>query len=478
MRTLLVCTGLCLTAGTFFAAERLTSSNDAKVALQQQSLTEAALAEHKAHFAAEVAEEMAALEGSKAKAEERVALLTRSLEDITSERDALQGEITTAEAEAEAIRTKLTELETANAALMADVKAKEATLGTTAAEVDALTAQIETLSAEASDSAVATPAPEMAALEAEIATLSESLAEREETISTLQAQIDASLAAVADASEGESDVATAALTEELALANQTIEDLTGAVATSEAELAALTETLTERDTAVADLQAQVAELEAAAEATPPVVAVDETAPEDGSPLSAQVAELTQLVASQTETISHLRMGFETKPDSPMEMASACIERANKIFEVSQIQFGTGNSSITEQSTTTLDHLRDLAIGCESDEMIIEIGGHTDSLGAESANQRLSEARANSVRDFLIARGIPEDTMIAVGFGETQPIASNDTLEGRALNRRITFTWQMREDDEAAAADIAPEADVTPAADITDAADVTPENVDG
>lgn len=164
------------------------------------------------------------------------------------------------------------------------------------------------------------------------------------------------------------------------------------------------------------------------------------------------------------------MGFEEEPASAMEMASACVERANKIFEISQIQFATGTSTISEQSVTTLDHLRDLAIGCESDELLIEIGGHTDSLGAEASNQELSEARAQSVRDFLIGRGIAAEKMIAVGYGEAQPIATNDTPVGRAQNRRITFNWQMR--------DKTP--DTTEAVDTTETAITTEtaDNIDG
>jgi OOP family OmpA-OmpF porin len=66
----------------------------------------------------------------------------------------------------------------------------------------------------------------------------------------------------------------------------------------------------------------------------------------------------------------------------------------------------------------------------------EVHGHTDSTGSAAHNQRLSERRANAVRDYFIKQGISGDRIRAKGFGETMPVASNDTAEGRALNRRV------------------------------------------
>ncbi len=70
---------------------------------------------------------------------------------------------------------------------------------------------------------------------------------------------------------------------------------------------------------------------------------------------------------------------------------------------------------------------------------VQIAGHTDSRGAEAYNQGLSERRAASVRDYLAAGGFPAGQMSTVGFGETQPVATNDTDEGRQQNRRVVIT---------------------------------------
>jgi len=72
-------------------------------------------------------------------------------------------------------------------------------------------------------------------------------------------------------------------------------------------------------------------------------------------------------------------------------------------------------------------------------MRIEIAGHTDSIGAEEANLRLSRERARAVKDFLCERhGISPDRLICRGYGESRPVASNETEEGRARNRRVVF----------------------------------------
>ena len=66
---------------------------------------------------------------------------------------------------------------------------------------------------------------------------------------------------------------------------------------------------------------------------------------------------------------------------------------------------------------------------------IELGGHTDNVGRPEANQRLSEQRAKAVYDYLINKGIPSNRLSYKGYGETQPVATNDTDEGRRENRR-------------------------------------------
>ncbi len=69
----------------------------------------------------------------------------------------------------------------------------------------------------------------------------------------------------------------------------------------------------------------------------------------------------------------------------------------------------------------------------------EVAGHTDSNGSEQTNQGLSEARARAAMRYLTSKGVPAGSLTAAGYGESQPVADNGTPEGRAQNRRITFT---------------------------------------
>ena len=74
-----------------------------------------------------------------------------------------------------------------------------------------------------------------------------------------------------------------------------------------------------------------------------------------------------------------------------------------------------------------------------DDERIELGGHTDNVGTPKNNLVLSEARANTVRNYLIEKGIDPNRVTAKGYGLTNPVADNRTAEGRALNRRTEVT---------------------------------------
>jgi outer membrane protein OmpA-like peptidoglycan-associated protein len=102
-----------------------------------------------------------------------------------------------------------------------------------------------------------------------------------------------------------------------------------------------------------------------------------------------------------------------------------------------ITFATGKSTISPEGYSILDRV--LEVLKANKNVKVEIGGHTDAVGSASYNQRLSEARAMSVRQYLIQQGIVPARLIARGYGESKPIAPNTTREGRAQNRRIEFT---------------------------------------
>ncbi|MGD8477700.1 MAG: OmpA family protein, partial [Burkholderiales bacterium] len=71
--------------------------------------------------------------------------------------------------------------------------------------------------------------------------------------------------------------------------------------------------------------------------------------------------------------------------------------------------------------------------------LVEVDGHTDSIGSAESNLVLSERRANTVAEYLVTRGVKRERTIVVGAGEDYPVASNSTVEGRALNRRVELS---------------------------------------
>ena len=99
-----------------------------------------------------------------------------------------------------------------------------------------------------------------------------------------------------------------------------------------------------------------------------------------------------------------------------------------------ILFDTGKSSIKAESTSVMVDIIQILNEYPTAKFTVE--GHTDSVGSASLNQKLSESRANSVRDFLIDKGIGSDRLTAIGYGEDKPIATNNTRAGRAQNRRV------------------------------------------
>ncbi|MBP3975611.1 OmpA family protein [Pseudoxanthomonas spadix] len=99
-----------------------------------------------------------------------------------------------------------------------------------------------------------------------------------------------------------------------------------------------------------------------------------------------------------------------------------------------VTFDFGKSTLKPQFYSALNNVA--ATLKEYDQTIVEVSGHTDSIGSDAANQVLSEARANAVADYLIGQGLMRQRFEILGMGERYPIASNETDAGRAKNRRV------------------------------------------
>jgi outer membrane protein OmpA-like peptidoglycan-associated protein len=99
-----------------------------------------------------------------------------------------------------------------------------------------------------------------------------------------------------------------------------------------------------------------------------------------------------------------------------------------------VTFASGSSDLNARFFEVLDSVS--LVLKKYEKTLVDVAGHTDSVGEMEMNQSLSERRAGTVAQYLMGRGVIEQRFSVVGFGETRPVASNDTSEGRALNRRV------------------------------------------
>ncbi len=124
------------------------------------------------------------------------------------------------------------------------------------------------------------------------------------------------------------------------------------------------------------------------------------------------------------------------PIAALPTPEECVERINAAIAERKITFAPGSSEIDADALDTIDKVAEALKECQTVQM--EIGGHTDSQGRESMNERLSQERANAVLNAIMARRVLTSNLIAKGYGETRPIADNGSDDGREANRRIEF----------------------------------------
>jgi outer membrane protein OmpA-like peptidoglycan-associated protein len=97
-------------------------------------------------------------------------------------------------------------------------------------------------------------------------------------------------------------------------------------------------------------------------------------------------------------------------------------------------FNSGSSQLKSSADSTLGSIAEVLKAHPSDHARIE--GNTDSIGNEAMNENLSQMRAEAVKNALVSQGVSEDQLSTIGFGDSRPVASNQTSEGRAKNRRV------------------------------------------
>lgn len=132
-------------------------------------------------------------------------------------------------------------------------------------------------------------------------------------------------------------------------------------------------------------------------------------------------------------------GLIAKAESDAKEAKAAAQKGctppPPPLDLKGVNFNTGSADLTEKSKGILDKVAKQLVGYYAN-INVEVAAHTDGQGNDASNQELSDRRAASVRAYLIQKGVAADRITSKGYGESKPIADNETAEGRAQNRRV------------------------------------------
>jgi OOP family OmpA-OmpF porin len=142
---------------------------------------------------------------------------------------------------------------------------------------------------------------------------------------------------------------------------------------------------------------------------------------------------TAETASKTD--SELAASKALEPEGDFDL-DACKGRFEILSRTDNIYFESGSARLDARSEPLLNSIVDIISRCP--ELVIEVSGHTDSDGSAQSNMRLSQHRAAAVAQYLASKNIPKERIRSAGYGETRPVASNQTAEGKHRNRRIEF----------------------------------------
>src|SRR5947209_13067699 len=186
-----------------------------------------------------------------------------------------------------------------------------------------------------------------------------------------------------------------------------------------------------RAAALAQQQAAEAEAQKAAGEKAAAQAAAEQAARDKAAAEADAEKARQAAAQAEEEKAQLRVQLLSQLNSILQTRDSA---RGLIVNMSDVLFDTGSFTLKPGAREKLAKISGVLLAHSG--LTLQIEGHTDSVGGDEFNQQLSERRADSVRDFLAEQGVPGSSITARGFGKTQPVASNDTIEGRQRNRRV------------------------------------------
>lgn len=129
------------------------------------------------------------------------------------------------------------------------------------------------------------------------------------------------------------------------------------------------------------------------------------------------------------------------PPEPAPVVEEVVVQKEEVIVIRDVHFEFDSARLTARDKERLNTIA-TRLKQEAPSARLSVSGHTDSVGSDSYNQKLSERRAHSVTDYLVENGVPRSSFVSVvGAGETQPVADNATAEGRSMNRRTEIKIQ-------------------------------------
>ena len=153
-------------------------------------------------------------------------------------------------------------------------------------------------------------------------------------------------------------------------------------------------------------------------------------------LGAQLAQTQTGLAAETDARKAAEARAARAMESLAKIAQVKEEARGMVITLSgQVLFVTGKSELLPAAQDQLGQVAK-ALQDQGEIRPIVVEGYTDSVGSDTANMKLSQGRADAVRSFLVSKGLPSDKVTAVGKGKSNPVAPNDTADGRANNRRV------------------------------------------
>jgi len=146
--------------------------------------------------------------------------------------------------------------------------------------------------------------------------------------------------------------------------------------------------------------------------------------------------INRLIETRRDALEPLNVRLNIEVDPYIGITQACRDAMTIAMQENTLNYKVDYSNIESRFTARLNHIVDVVNGvCAGQVSQVLVESHADVTGGEGYNQGLSERRASNVEKYLTDRGLAAHQIAAFGYGEFRPIASNETVEGRAMNRR-------------------------------------------